>query len=738
MTEVSHPGVYIEEVPSGNRTITGVSTSITAFIGRTAKGPVDRATRITNYGSFEKQFGGLWQHSPLSYAVRQFFQNGGADAVIVRIANTLGAPATIDLNAGDETISLEAAMPGPSGHFLRLGVSTEDADTLLTVSEYTRTRNGDEILVREEVYSGSDGASLETALAAAVDANTAMVRTAEGSDGWVTLPDNLTATDLTGGTPIARPAAAILPSAATDETPALTIEASDNGAEANDNAISIYHSRTSPDHFTIVAEEQQASGEYTELGRVENTTAAELDANWKNEDEPTDFFDRISLVDDHPQLNSRPLAVERRHFSGGTDDAKASASFLTTGLAVAAANPGSWGNRIKLSVDHETSNPGDDALFNLIVEATDSQGRSIASEEHRNLSVDPEAARFVTTVLHQASALIRIDARGLAIPRVAPDETTSPIRLHGGYDGGEITTANITGTGMQGSKKGLYLLEDTDLFNIMVIPPLTPDTDVPEALWTEALAYCKKRRAILIIDPPAIWHSPDEAINGVDDMSDLRDPNSVLYFPRVQAVDPLRDNMLSTFVPSGIMAGLMSRTDAERGVWKAPAGPDAWLVGVSAFSYALIDGEVGQLNPLGINCLQAKLAFGPVAWGGRTLVGADRLASEWKYLPVRRVALMIQESIYRGMQWAEFEPNDAALWQQLRLAGDNFMNQLYRRGAFQGSSPDEAYFVKCDSETTTQADIDLGIVNMDIGFRPLKPAEFVVIRIRQIAGQSKA
>jgi phage tail sheath protein FI len=118
--------------------------------------------------------------------------------------------------------------------------------------------------------------------------------------------------------------------------------------------------------------------------------------------------------------------------------------------------------------------------------------------------------------------------------------------------------------------------------------------------------------------------------------------------------------------------------------------------------------------------------------------GADRLASEWKYLPVRRTALHIEESLFRGTQWVVFEPNDEPLWAQIRLNVGTFMNNLFRQGAFQGATPREAYFVKCDRETTTQADIDLGIVNINVGFAPLKPAEFVVIRLQQFAGQSAA
>ena len=162
------------------------------------------------------------------------------------------------------------------------------------------------------------------------------------------------------------------------------------------------------------------------------------------------------------------------------------------------------------------------------------------------------------------------------------------------------------------------------------------------------------------------------------------------------------------------------------------------LRGVQALDYVLSDPENGVLNPLGLNCLRTFPVYGTVSWGARTLFGADARASEWKYIPVRRTALFIEESLYRGTQFAVFEPNDEPLWAQIRLAVGSFMNNLFRQGAFQGASPREAYFVKCDSTTTTQADIDLGIVNILVGFAPLKPAEFVIISIQQIAGQDQA
>ena len=246
--------------------------------------------------------------------------------------------------------------------------------------------------------------------------------------------------------------------------------------------------------------------------------------------------------------------------------------------------------------------------------------------------------------------------------------------------------------------------------------------------------------AALIADPLAAWDEPSDLITGANSLDEVEwglapTDYAAVNFPRILAPDPLQQGRLATFAPSGAVAGAYARTDIERGVWKAPAGIDATLRGVSALSVTLTDGENGQLNPLGVNCLRAFPEIGRVVWGARTLRGADSLASEWKYIPVRRLALFIEESLFRGTQWVVFEPNDEPLWSQIRLNLGSFMQTLFRQGALQGKSPRDAYFVKCDRETTTQADINAGVVNIVVGFAPLEPAEFVVIKLQQMAGQ---
>ena len=187
---------------------------------------------------------------------------------------------------------------------------------------------------------------------------------------------------------------------------------------------------------------------------------------------------------------------------------------------------------------------------------------------------------------------------------------------------------------------------------------------------------------------------------------------------------------LREVAPSGTMAGIWARTDGETGVWKAPAGTTASLRGVPELTHVLSDPQNGVLNPLGLNALRSFDIPGNIAWGARTLMGADLLASDWKYVPVRRTALFIESSLFNGLQWAVFQPNADPLWLEIRGAVTAFMQRLFRQGAFKGTSPRDAYIVRCGADTTTQADINAGIVNVFVGFAPLQPAEFVVVSLQ--------
>ncbi len=403
-----------------------------------------------------------------------------------------------------------------------------------------------------------------------------------------------------------------------------------------------------------------------------------------------------------------------------------------------AAGEGIWGNNLRAVVDLLTRDPSNASLFNLRIQETtvdeDDRLQIVTEEFFRNVSVDPDDPRYVKLVIDQESSLV--DAASQAVPSGAPGEGTYS-SAGDGQDGSPIAEADIEGD--ESDYSGLNAFEKSDIFNLLCIPPLTRTQSVTPGLYGTAAAYCVKRRAILLADPEI--DSAKTVANGRTRMEQVRNAigttnskNAALFYPNMKLRDEKKENRLQEFVPCGAVAGVMATTDVQRGVWKSPAGIEASLVGVQEFTFKMTDDENGQLNPGGVNCLRNFPVYGNVVWGSRTVAGDDRLASEWKYLAVRRTALFIQESLYRGTQWAVFEPNDEPLWAEIRLNVGAFMQGLFRQGAFQGSNPRQAYFVRCGSDTTTQNDINLGRVNIEVGFAPLKPAEFVILKVQQIAG----
>jgi phage tail sheath protein FI len=309
---------------------------------------------------------------------------------------------------------------------------------------------------------------------------------------------------------------------------------------------------------------------------------------------------------------------------------------------------------------------------------------------------------------------------------------------------GTLAADDYVGDAAQLNRTGVYALDHVDLFNLLCIPWDQRGQDLPNAIYQKAAEYCLKRRAMLILDPPSNWIDHAQAgdfgkIQPTDlniSSPDMRERNCAVYFPRVRKADSERGGALDVFPACGIIAGVMATTDLQRGVWKAPAGTTAGLAGIAGLEMNLTDAQNGMLNPLGINCLRNFPVMGPVVWGARTLRGADLLADDYKYIPVRRLALFIEESLSRGTTFAVFEPNDETLWASLRVAVGTFMDNLWRQGAFFGTAPSSAYAVACDQTTTTQDDIDRGIVNIRVAFAPEKPAEFVVLQIAQQAGQT--
>jgi phage tail sheath protein FI len=632
----TYPGVYIEEIPSGVRTITGVATSIAAFIGRALRGPVNKATTINSYGDFERIFGGLWVKSPLGYAVRDFFLNGGGQAIIVRLfhqedpaATPTPPPSKTPLTAGN--LTLEAAYEGKWGANLRFVIDAQ-------VSEQVAQAMG---LVKTDLFNltvfevGADGLPVRSEMFR----NLSVVPSARRIDKVLKEEFNLVKWK------------GVWPPANLPDIAALHTAESDL-ATARQN-LAAAQAAVPKVQATIDAAQTAVKVKQPALANLntDNITKAEQ-----------------QLADANKQL---------------ADANKALADANKQLAAAQAASP--------------------------------------------QVPADVTAAQTAVTTATTAVTAAQTAVTNAPAPLTAAKKTS---------DGLELTKADdLTPPNGAADKKGMYALEDADLFNLLCIPPyLVATGNVDPTMVGEAAAYCEKRRAMLVVDPPAEWKDPASAISGVGNVG-TNSKNSALYFPRLTQPNPLRDNQMEDFVPCGAIAGVMARTDTQRGVWKAPAGLDATLVGVPRLSVPLTDAENGQLNPLGINCLRTMVPVGRVVWGARTLQGDDRLASEWKYVPVRRTALYIEESLYRGTQWVVFEPNDEPLWAQIRLNVGAFMHNLFRQGAFQGMTPKDAYFVKCDKETTTQNDINLGIVNIVVGFAPLKPAEFVIIKLQQMAGQ---
>jgi phage tail sheath protein FI len=496
-----YPGVYVTEIASGIRPITGVATSITAFLGRALRGPVNEPVMVNGFGDYQRIFGGLSKESTVSFAVRDFFANGGGQALVVRLATSDATKSTIAIGG----LQLEAASPGVWSANLRVTISPGSTD-----------------------------------------------------------PD------------VARN----------------------------------YHVQTSD-------------------------------------------------------------------------------------------------------------------LFNLTVTDTVTG----ESESFVNLTVLAEG-RNVQHVLAEDSALLDV----VSMPTTTPTAGTATVGTVG-TDGGPLGDDDYAADALQATHGGVFALDKADLFNLLCIPPpiLTDDAQTSASVYGKALKYCVARRAMLIVDPPPDLSTANAtakltALNLTG--NDAR--NAALYFPRLREPDPTSESRPRVFVPCGAVAGVMARTDAARGVWKAPAGIDATLAGVSDLTVSLTNDDNGELNPLGINCFRTFPIIGQVVWGARTLRGADLLADEYKYVPVRRLALFLEESLYRGTQWVVFEPNDEPLWAQIRLNLGAFMQGLFRQGAFQGNTPQKAYFVKCDAETTTPNDQNLGRVNILVGFAPLRPAEFVILQIQQM------
>jgi phage tail sheath protein FI len=407
-------------------------------------------------------------------------------------------------------------------------------------------------------------------------------------------------------------------------------------------------------------------------------------------------------------------------------------------LTLFADNPGAWGNNLRVSVSLLPA-PNNNR-FNLLVQQASPTGQLQTLESFVNLSVTSTDPQYAVTVIDNDSSYITFvnpATKAAVVPTATPSPTTSAIALAGGADGAVLVPASDQNFEVVlESAFGIHLLDTVDIFNLLCVPA---ETDGPTIQTLQE--YCHTKRAFYIVDAPQLTTVSNLISTGpvgstAGSITGQYSVNSAYYFPWIQAPDPMFGNRPTLFPPCGFVAGIYAATDASRGVWKAPAGIDASLTGNSGLQYTLTDLQNGSLNIQAVNCLRQFKVYGDVVWGARTLQGNDQAGSEWKYVPIRRLALFLESSLYDGTQWVVFEPNDEPLWSQIRLNVGAFMQDLFLKGAFQGTTPQQAYFVKCDSSNNPQSSIDLGIVNILVGFAPLYPAEFVVIQIQQMAGQT--
>ncbi|NKE69578.1 phage tail sheath subtilisin-like domain-containing protein [Candidatus Manganitrophus noduliformans] len=620
-----HPGVYIEEVPSGVRPIEGVSTSTAAFIGKAEKGPLDRALMVTSFIEFQATYGTFQNDSYLAHAALQFFNNGGKRLYIVRVANgAVAADVAIVDRKGTpaKTLTIFANSPGAWGNALDIDVA-DGAQDSGNEFKITVKLNGTPLEIHDNLSMNPDATNFVENV---VTANSKLIKA-------VVDPANDTTNR---GTSVS------------GASPATTLPAGNRKMVVNVNG-------DGPQTITL-------ANPLTTGGEI--ATAIETAVR--------------ALV---PLRGSTPTAA----FTAFT------AGFAT---GVYTLTSGAGGKRSSVQVTNAPSENGA-TLLKL--------GRNNGGVEQAGAAVLRPA---VGANYHVGDAAVAGNVISATL----------------GSDG--ITPQEID------YQNGFALLDVRRDVNIVAVPGIGSKTMVDFGG-----NYCRNRQDCFFVgDMGAADDTKEEAQAFVTGLT-VKSSYAAVYFPWLKAIDPTGVSPEPILLPpSGYVAGMYARIDSRRGVWKAPAGTEANIGGAVGLTKEITDAEQDTLNPIGVNVIRVFPASGIVIWGARTV--ATQADPEYRYVPVRRTAIFIEQSIYNGIQWAVFEPNDEDLWASLRLNIGAFMMTLFRAGAFQGATPSQAFFVKADSQTTTQADIDAGVVNVMVGFAPLKPAEFVVIKISQKAGES--
>lgn len=805
MVTVSYPGVYIQEVPSGVRTLTGVSTSIGAFFGRTTKGLINKAVRCLSFSDFIREFGNSHPSSNLGRSVKQFFDNGGNDCYIVRVAHEPGTADLVLKNLGDPAdpttaipvLQARAKNAGNWGNavYLEVDYNTPNPDETFNLRVIYReggTQIASESFTNLSMNPASPrfAPSFVTQSSKLIDLQLATeFNPATATPAVVGYSESRRLFD-TAGTALADALNALIHPDPDSSTPALSkfeISVNDGQPILIDLRVDETWTKFSGDLAVIATE-------LTNRINPQLSTGIQVNCEWQ---EVHAGFYVLRIISDTPPLSS--VRIRRSQANdlagplmlgldqGGIEVVRYSnfrpvptATFLTGDInQIAQLTQNAFNQLVVSGTTVSLEGSGGTNLLQTTGASDRWYRDNLPSAVNGHNDGVREKLRIIAQRINNTPSLpFRAEVWGYylaLIPTTGTINSTLSLTTEGGEgtnigtggspnlftsnvrqyalgatgtsayqdgagmigrddDGNPLTTNDFIGN--EADQTGFHALDSVDIFNLMVIPE---DTDISDSdrqtLYGQASIYCQQKRAFLLMDAPHSWTNVDRPIATNLEVNSLRalvvKDYSAVFYPKIQYSDA---GVKKSMGASGLIAGLMARIDATRGVWKAPAGIEADLRGIVDLEVNLTDKENGVLNKLGVNCLR-KFPSGFVNWGARTMDGSDDIGSEWKYIPIRRLALFLEESLYRGTKWVVFEPNDEPLWAQIRLNIGAFMNGLFRQGAFQGSTPDKAFFVKCDGETTTQNDRNLGIVNIEVGFAPLKPAEFVIIRIQQIAGE---
>ena len=673
MLKVRYPGIYTQELPSGVRSITGASTSVAMFVGPTRAGIDNRAIRLQSFADFERAFGGLTQTSSLSYSVLHFFGNGGSEAFVLRVpANGAKAARTgfrRDDGASNLSLTVTALSSGAASGHIFVEIDPFDLNSQLYTSNHDKKRFN--LTISDRLTGRVERfANLNTAAASARFAPTVVNDEATGS--------KLIKLNLTG--------------AAIDK-------------EAPQTTGTVYEIGTAPAAGTFTANQK-------------------LKVN-------VEFRDAAGAVD-----AGAAVSLELSPFANG--EAKPATPLelctrLTAALnAAIRADATSAGKMEGLSIEGSVVEGGKFLRFRIApVDTTVTPSRRA---DGRVTLAAPGAGTSLLTTYTLTEKVSNPSRFQLGLAYATSQVIGTPVAGIDGDPSGQPSSTDFKAAVMG-------LMTPDPFFNLLCLPdavrPSATDALVPQhanfpSIYAEAALVCEKKFAFLIMDPPPAVQDLGAAEAWKTTGITFQSRHAAAYFPNIRVDDPLEPGAIRSHPPSGALAGLYARTDGQAGVWQAPAGTDAVLTGAYGPSVVLSDDQHGILNPLGLNVIRKFPIYGTVSFGSRTIDGADAMGSEWKYIPVRRTASYILRSLSEGLRWAIHKPNGEVLWSQIRVNATSFMQGLFRQGAFKGVSAREAYFVACDASTTTPDDINAGVVNLVIGFAPLKPAEFVVISLRQI------